>query len=224
MTARSLRDVYDDCNTLVMPTRPPPHANSYVIPVERYHDGREGAGGQPIRSGARAVRNDVPAPIARSRADERTRPSLRYTSELQRYRRLSLMLAVSLAFVLGVTASLAAQLSAHFTPAATRTPRDGITRGEWLSIVDGVETKAAPRARPRRLVPRSPPPAQPTFASTSAPASASTSAPDSASTSAPASASTSAPTESMAPSSASPDDGPSDLVGRDLLREGLSAD
>jgi len=135
------------------------------------------------------------------------------------------MLAVGLAFVLGIAASLAAQLSAHFTPVATRTPRDGITRGEWLSIIDGVETKAAPRARARRLVPRSPPPAQPPPASTAAPTSASTSAPASASTAAPTSASTSAPASAStaAPTSA-PDDGPSDLVGRDLLREGLSAD
>ena len=233
-------DVYDDCSTLVMPTRPPSHATSSVIPIERSRDAREGAVGQPIRSSVRAVRGDGPVSIARSRADEKTQPTLRYTSDLQRYRRLSLMLGISLAFVLGITASLAAQISAHFTPTAARAPRDGITRGEWLSLFDGVETKVAPSARARRPIPRSTAPAPSTVPSTATAASASAAESMAASPAESTSATLSAaafasPLVPTAPSGAAfpaerpstsglPNDGASDLAGRDLLREGLSAD
>jgi len=221
MTARSLRDVYDDCNTLVMPPRPPPHPTSSVIPIPRSRDDRHGASVHPIGSDIRALRGDAPVAIPRSRADQTTQPSRRYSSEVKRYRRLSMALAICLAFVLGVTASLAAQISAHFTPVAPRTPRDGITRGESLRIFDGVEAKAAPRPRARRPVSRAPALPPPAPASTSESPSASPSEATAASSLESTAASN---FESTVTPSATPDAGPSDLAKRDLLKEGLSAD
>ncbi len=207
MTASSLRDVYDDANTLVMPPRPASHATSSVIPIARSRDARNGASIHNIHpSGVdvRGVRSDAPVVIPRSRADQTTQPSRRYASDVKRYRRLSIGLAISLAFVLGITASLAVQITAHFTPATVRTPRDGITRNEAIEIFDGVEAKVPPR--PRRLVVRS---------SAPSPAAASpVTTPDPAE-----------PAEPIeTPQTATQDDGPSDLAGRDLLGEGLTID
>ena len=203
MTATSLRDVYDDANTLVMPARTMAHATSSVIPIARSRDARNGASIQPIGA---AVRGDAPVVIPRSRADQTTQPSRRYAADVKRYRRLSIGLAISLAFVLGITASLAVQITAHFTPAAARTPRDGITRSESMEIFDGVEAKVAPPPRPRRPVLRSPAPAATSAANT------------------PDRTEPTGPTEPTEPSETTQADGPSDLAGRDLLGEGLSID